>query len=101
MKTKFILKEAKDAYRLNDLVVDLITESRLEIEMKGGGGDLEEGIDFNVYDFRLNRKKVGHFEYRLRPQGYKIKFEIDIPEIYDQIVARITKLHPGLLEPVG
>jgi len=94
MKLEFALQEEKNADDLTNAVLDIINDSGVRIIIKGGGKSRERGIAFRSYDFKVNRKKVGHFEYELIKGDYKFIFEFDVPEIYTNVADKISALYP-------
>jgi len=101
MKIELLTRNQEQVDKLTNLVYDLIEESGLQIIPKGGMRSKTRPIDYEISDFNLRKKKIGKYEYRLKDGVYQVKVEIEIPEIYDSLYGKISKLYPGLLEPVG
>src|SRR3989344_3898712 len=94
MELELLTKNTEQVDNLTNAVLDIINDSGVRIIIKGGGKSRERGIAFRSYDFKVNRKKVGHFEYELIKGDYKFIFEFDVPEIYTNVADKISALYP-------
>jgi hypothetical protein len=101
MKTFFQLEKQNDVDKLTELVLSLIEESGLMVQGTGGRSKTRNK-DFTTFDIQSDDGSIyGHYEYKLLGRRYQIQLEMSIPKIYDKMVARISQLYPGLLEPIG
>ena len=91
MELELLTKNTEQVDNLTDLVYDLVEESGFKIIPQGGARLNTVPIDYEISDFHSNKKRIGRYEYRLKNGVYQIKLELQITEVYDKILTRITK----------
>lgn len=74
--SNFLVESYADAHELADLLIRQLRGMRIDIRNKGAATDLERSIDFAAYDLFERSKPVGHFEFRLRPEGYRVSLDL-------------------------